>query len=937
MRKTRGRFVLFAAFSAVLLPGVAAPSAFSADLLPAETPVTEPAAPIEIQPVVSAGTEHSCALQTDGTMSCWGSNASFESVPASGSFVSLGAGDHATCAVRVDLTLQCWGSGYGDSLVTPAGTFTSVSMGTRFSCAVRTTGVVLCWGEHTDWSVGTADEGYTSISVGPDSWHGCGLRADDTVGCWEASLGASRRLVPPAGTFLSVSVGNRFACGVRTNATMVCWADVSWAQVDAPSGLFVSVTAGATHACGLRLSGEVTCWGTGSAGVLRPPSGTFLNIDSGDDHVCGMRTDGAAVCWGADNAAGELTPPAVVASVSVGYEHTCILRTNGTIRCFGLSTTGATAAPGGVFRSVSAGSSHTCGIRLSGAAVCWGNNYSGQARPPSGSFASVSAGTQQTCALRTNGTVACWGYDENGASSPPAGTFVSVSAGGYYACGVRQDHALVCWGDQTNILGTVWGVPPPPGGTFTEVSSGYFHACALRTDETIACWGENQWGQSDPPSGTFTSVAAGVDQSCGVRTSGAVVCWGYPSSGAAPPGGVFTSVTAGSLRGCALRNDSVFQCWGVNAQLGEPMRAPIGSAGWGPLRIKKAGSGSGTVASNPEGITCGAVCRAWFGPSGSVTLTAHAAPGSHFVGWSGGGCSGTDDCTVAADPARVLTARFAKDPSATAGNTRVTLAWPGDAWAAIAKPTGFVVEQNTDGEVWTRVRSLGGAARSLTVSGLTNWTEYRFRMAATGGGLQSEWFELAPVVPQARASAVRNLRVVPRDGRLLLDWDAPLNDGGAPITDYVVQFTRTGKAWITFADGVSTATEATVTDVVNFRWYSLRVLAVNAAGPGKASPVVKKMPRRLPPGRPTHLAVVADDGRIEVTWAAPADDGGTVVTDYRIQYSTNGRTWTTVPDGTSVATSASITGLVSGSTYWVRIAAINAAGTGGNVSLRING
>jgi len=175
---------------------------------------------------------------------------------------------------------------------------------------------------------------------------------------------------------------------------------------------------------------------------------------------------------------------------------------------------------------------------------------------------------------------------------------------------------------------------------------------------------------------------------------------------------------------------------------------------------------------------------------------------------------------------------------------------------------------------------------------------------------------------------VRNLRVVPRDGRLLLDWEAPLYDGGVPITDYVVQFTRTGKVWITFADGASTATEATVTDVVNFRWYSVRVLAVNDAGWGKSSRVARTMPRRLVPGRPTNLAVVAGDGRIDATWGAPTDDGGTVVTDYRVQYSTNRRTWITFADGTSTDTSASVSGLANNTTYWVRVVAVNAVGAG---------
>jgi hypothetical protein len=58
------------------------------------------------------------------------------------------------------------------------------------------------------------------------------------------------------------------------------------------------------------------------------------------------------------------------------------------------------------------------------------------------------------------------------------------------------------------------------------------------------------------------------------------------------------------------------------------------------------GAGSGTVTSSPGGINCGSVCSSILDSGSLVTLTATAAPGSRFAGWSGGSCSGTGSCVV---------------------------------------------------------------------------------------------------------------------------------------------------------------------------------------------------------------------------------------------------------------------------------------------------
>lgn len=76
------------------------------------------------------------------------------------------------------------------------------------------------------------------------------------------------------------------------------------------------------------------------------------------------------------------------------------------------------------------------------------------------------------------------------------------------------------------------------------------------------------------------------------------------------------------------------------------------------LTVTKGGNGAGTVTSNPAGISCGSTCTANYDSGTSITLVPTASTGSTFVGWSGGGCSGTGTCTVTMTTAKSVTATF---------------------------------------------------------------------------------------------------------------------------------------------------------------------------------------------------------------------------------------------------------------------------------------
>jgi uncharacterized repeat protein (TIGR02543 family) len=72
-------------------------------------------------------------------------------------------------------------------------------------------------------------------------------------------------------------------------------------------------------------------------------------------------------------------------------------------------------------------------------------------------------------------------------------------------------------------------------------------------------------------------------------------------------------------------------------------------------------TGAGTVTSAPIGIDCGTDCSEVYDTATPVTLTATPDADNTFVGWSGGNCTGTENCTVTMDADISVTAIFKKN------------------------------------------------------------------------------------------------------------------------------------------------------------------------------------------------------------------------------------------------------------------------------------
>jgi hypothetical protein len=247
---------------------------------------------------LGAGSRTSCALTSDGTISCWGYDGHGEADAPAGSYVALGTGDSHSCAIDSGGALHCWGVNSNGESNPPAGSYVTVSAGGADTCAIDAAGALHCWGDST--------YGVTS---------------------------------PPAGTYQAVSVGTYHACAINMSESLVCWGDNSHGQAAPPSGTFVAVSAGQYHTCALTSLAAISCWGNNSLGQLNAPAGAFIDLDAGANGACAVRLQGRVACWG-DNSQGESSPPTVTASrVAMGAVHACAYLA-GAIKCWGDDTYG---------------------------------------------------------------------------------------------------------------------------------------------------------------------------------------------------------------------------------------------------------------------------------------------------------------------------------------------------------------------------------------------------------------------------------------------------------------------------------------------------------------------------------------------------------------------------------------------------------------------
>jgi alpha-tubulin suppressor-like RCC1 family protein len=536
-------------------------------------------------------------LFRDGNLWTWGNgdsgrlgNASFSltnSTPSTtfaggNNWKQINAGSFHTVAIKTDGTLWTWGRAARGRL------------GTNFSSPdISTPSTTFAGGN--DWK-----------QVSGGSEHTVAIKTDGTLWTWgEPSFGATARIqvfLTPVTTFAggtnwadtattnpedlyTLSCGVRYTAAIKTDGTLWTWGRGSNGQLGDATIISVST--------------PVTTFSGGT---------NWKQVSSGNDHTAAIKTDGTLWTWGAGgngrlgnaNITDRSTPVTTFAGgtnwkqVGSGSFHTAAVKTDGTLwtwgfkvplgvnNIFGTNSTPVTTFAGGTnWKQVGGGSLHTAALsgnelflfgeslygEIGNAYITTDNTIPLQPFESGTNWKQVSAGGNHTAAIKTDGTLWTWGRGSNGQLGnadvtdrfTPITTFAGgtnwkqVSTIGEHTAAIKTDGTLWTWGRGSNgQLGNAQTTDrSTPVTTFTggtnwkQVSAGNFHTSAIKTDGTLWGWGSgndgvlgtnNTFTRSTPVTtfaggNNWKQVGAGNQYTTAIKTDGTLWTWGYGTYG----------------------------------------------------------------------------------------------------------------------------------------------------------------------------------------------------------------------------------------------------------------------------------------------------------------------------------------------------------------------------------------------------------------------
>jgi hypothetical protein len=180
-----------------------------------------------------------------------------------------------------------------------------------------------------------------------------------------------------------------------------------------------------------------------------------------------------------------------------------------------------------------------------------------------------------------------------------------------------------------------------------------------------------------------------------------------------------------------------------------------------------------------------------------------------------------------------------------------------------------------------------------------------------------------PCLSAASAPSITSIAPASSSGTLSVAFTAPTSDGGAVISNYKYSIDN-GATWVTRSP-IATTSPLVIQGLTDGTSYQIKLLAINSEGDGEPSSSVTGTPVTTA-SAPTITAITASSESLSVAFTAPSSDGGAAISNYKYSLD-NGATWIT-RSAASISSPLVITGLTNGTSYQVKLLAINSVDDG---------
>ena len=242
------------------------------------------------------------------------------------------------------------------------------------------------------------------------------------------------------------------------------------------------------------------------------------------------------------------------------------------------------------------------------------------------------------------------------------------------------------------------------------------------------------------------------------------------------------------------------------------------------------------------------------------------------------------------------------------------------------------------GEVLYRIywsdSDTGGLDLLTTVSeaefvhtGLANGRTYRYQVLGVNDIGEGPMSDVVYAKPDLVPDRPRHLSIgtISKEG-VQLSWDEPSGWGNGGSKSYTIYRGETPWAVTRIESGITNTTYIDDNDMAPNCTYHYRVQAVTTTGAGGVTTLSVYVPPTFP-GFPLDLSVMVRRGTVDLTWLAPADDGGAPISCYMIYRSEPGMEPIILKDRLSGCTYTD-TSVDTDVTYEYTVAAVNSAGVG---------